>query len=109
MMNKILRDLIDLEVIVYLDNILILRHFNPRLPMVFKTDMCHFAIRAILLQVDNGYLKPVAVYLRKINNANINYQIYEREILAIISVFKLWHHYLKGVTFIIKVYLNHKI
>jgi hypothetical protein len=46
---------------------LILRHFDSRLLIVIETDGSDFAIRAILSHVENGYLKPVACHMRKID------------------------------------------
>jgi hypothetical protein len=66
----------------------ILRYFDPRLPMVIKTNASDFAIRAILSQVENGCLKPVAFHLRKMAKVEINYEIHDKEMLAIISAFK---------------------
>jgi hypothetical protein len=66
----------------------ILRYFDSRLPSVINTDMTDFLIGAILLQVENSYLKPIAFGLRKIIKVEINYEIYNKEIVATISIFK---------------------
>jgi hypothetical protein len=86
----------------------ILRHFDPRLPMVIETDVSDFAIGAILSQVENGCLKPVAFHSRKMDKAEINYEIHDKEMLAIISAFKEWRRYLEGTSFKITVYSDHK-
>ena len=47
------------------------------------------AIEAYISQSDNKKcLRPVAYYLRKLTNTEINYEIYNKELLAIINVFK---------------------
>jgi hypothetical protein len=69
----------------------ILRHFDPKLLTVIKTDPSDFAIGAILSQVEYSCLKPVAFYSRKMDKAEINYEIHEKEMLAIISTFKEEH------------------
>jgi hypothetical protein len=67
---------------------LILRYFDPRLPMVIKTDPNNFTIGATILQVETGYLKSGAFHLRKMDNIEINYKIYNKEMLAIIFAVK---------------------
>jgi hypothetical protein len=86
----------------------ILRYFDPRLLMVIETNVRNFAIGAILLQVKNGYLKLVAFHSRKMDKVEINYNIHDKEILAIISTFKEWPQYLEGTSFKITVYSDHK-
>jgi hypothetical protein len=68
----------------------------------------NFAIGAIPSQVEKGYLKPVAFYSRKMDKAEINYEIYDKEILAIISAFKEWRRYLQGTSFKITIYSDHQ-
>jgi hypothetical protein len=86
----------------------ILRHFNPRFRTVIETDASNFAIGAILSQVENSCLKPVAIHSRKMDKAEINYEIHDKEMLAIISAFKDWPRYLEGTYFTIIVYSDHK-
>jgi hypothetical protein len=85
----------------------ILRHFDPRLPTVIETDASDFLIGAILSQVKNGCLKHVAFHSRKMDKAEINYKIYDKELLAIISAFKEWRWYLDSASFNITVYSDH--
>ncbi|CAG8731460.1 4934_t:CDS:1, partial [Racocetra fulgida] len=43
-----------------------------------------YALGAILSQLQNdGYLYPVAYYSRKFSSAEINYEIHDKELLAI--------------------------
>ena len=42
----------------------------------------------------------VTVYeSRKLSNAELNYPVHEKELLAIIHALKVWHHYLLGCNF----------
>jgi len=72
-------------------------HPNPEKPYIVECDSSNCAIGAILSQKDeNNKLYPVAYYLRSLNNAEINYSITDKELLAIKSVFSTWRHLLLG-------------
>jgi len=74
----------------------ILRHFDLALPTVMETDTSDFAIGVALLQQVKGRLHPVAFHSRKIDKAEINYEIHDKEMLAVVSAFKEWRRYLEG-------------
>jgi len=86
----------------------ILRHFDPALPTVMETDASDFAIGAVLLQQVEGRLYHVAFHSRKRDEAEINYEIQDKEMLAVVSAFKEWRRYLEGTRFQIFVYTDHK-
>ena len=66
-------------------------------PFVLETDASKYASGAILLQEDsNGDLKPCGYISKGFNPAEQRYQIYDRELLAIIRALKTWRHYLEG-------------
>ena len=75
----------------------ILQHFSPSLPTVIETDASDFAISAVLSQYHDKTLKPVAFMSRKMNPAELNYEIHDKELLAIVSAIKIWRHYLEGL------------
>ena len=82
----------------------ILRHFDPELQCVIECDASDFAIGAILLQEVEGRLHPVAFQSRKMNKHEINYEIHDKELLAITSAFKEWRRYLEDARHKITVY-----
>ena len=47
-------------------------------------------------------------HLRKLNDAEVNYEIYDKEMLAIVDCFEEWRHLLEGVLYPITVYTDHK-
>ena len=54
-----------------------------------ETDASNYAIRAYLLQPDNnGKLHPIAFYSRTISPAEMNYNIHDKELLAIVVAFQ---------------------
>jgi len=51
-----------------------------------ETNASDFALGAILLQLaEDGKLQPIAFYLRKFNAIEINYEIHDKELLAIVD------------------------
>ena len=73
----------------------LLAHVDPGQPFIIETDASDFALGAILSQhQDDGLLHPVAFYSQKFSSAEINYDVYDKELLAIITAFEQWQHYL---------------
>jgi hypothetical protein len=76
-----------------------------------ETDASDFAIAAVLSQEDtDGSLHPVAYYSRQLLPADINYDVGDKELLAIVKGFKHFRHYAISVpaSFPVKVLSNHK-
>ena len=88
----------------------VLIHFNPNDPIVIKTDASDYAIAAILSQItpSNGDIHPVAFYSHGLAPAEMNYEIYDKELLAIFGVFKQWRNYLEGAVHTTLVLSDHK-
>ena len=86
----------------------ILVHYDPDLPIVVECDASDFAIGAILSQKVNDKWHPVAFYSRKMNKAEINYEIHDKELLAVTAAFKEWRRYLEGAKHQITVYTDHR-
>jgi hypothetical protein len=87
----------------------ILRLFDPTLPIILECDASDFAIAAIISQFDIGSkdLRPVAFYTRSMVDAELNYDIYDKELLAIVEAFKQWRAYLEGASYPVQVYSDH--
>ena len=62
----------------------ILRNFDPELQCIIECDASDLPISAILSQKVEGRLHPVAFHSRKMNKHEINYEIHDKELLAII-------------------------
>jgi len=86
----------------------ILRHFDPELPITLHTDASGAAVSGILSQPHDGVLHPVAFWLRKCDDAECNYDVHDREMLAIVKSMGHWRHYLEGAKFPIEVFSDHK-
>ncbi len=87
----------------------ILIHPDPTKPFIVETDVLDFALGVILFQFGiDGLLHLVAFYSRKLTSAEINYQVYDKELLAIITAFEQWRPYLAGVQHRVQVLIDHK-
>ena len=65
--------------------VLILTHFNLNFECVLETDLSDHVLESVLLQYDeNGVLHPVAYFSWKLNATELNYEIYNKELLVII-------------------------
>jgi len=63
----------------------ILAHFDSDLECILKTDLSDHALENVLLQYDeNDVLHSVAYFSQKLNAAELNYEIYDKELLMII-------------------------
>ena len=85
-------------------------HFDPQNPIIVETDASDYTVAAILSQISptDGDLHPLAFYSRGMAPAKLNYEIYNKELLAIFDAFWQWQNYLKGSTHIILVLSDHK-
>jgi transposase InsO family protein len=87
----------------------VLAHFDPARPAIIETDASDFALGAILSQRDDhNQLHPVAFHSRKFTPAEINYEIHDKELLAVVDAFKYWRRYLEGATHQVQVFSDHQ-
>ena len=77
----------------------IIQPFDPHKPKRLECDASDYAIGAVLHQKDETGWHPVAYYSKKLSKFERNQAIYEKELLAIIRTFEVWHHYLHGSHF----------
>jgi hypothetical protein len=66
-------------------------------PFQIEADASKYASGAVLTQCDiNGDRHPVAYISKTFSPAKRNYDIYDRELLAIIRALEEWRHYIQG-------------
>lgn len=81
----------------------LLQHPDFSRPFKVTTDASDYAVGGTLSQAyDQGADLPVAFYSRKLDSAQQNYDIVEKECLAIIESVKQWRHYLSHDRFMIE-------
>jgi hypothetical protein len=56
----------------------------------------------------NNHLHLVAFHSRKFSPTEINYEIYDKELLAIVDTFKHWRRYCEGATHQMQVFSDHQ-
>jgi hypothetical protein len=61
-----------------------------------------------LTKDDEGRLHPIAFHSRKFQPAEINYQVHDKELLAIIDSVKVWRRYLEDMLCTVMVYSDHQ-
>ena len=87
----------------------ILRHFDWEKPIVVETDASDFVSAGVLSQPDEkDVLHPVAFFSKKHSPAECNYEIYDKELLAIVRCFEEWRPHLVGSPHPIQVLTDHK-
>ena len=85
-------------------------HWIPGSPLIIKTDTSDYALTAILSTVsltDNEF-HPIAFHSHTFTPPKLNYNVHNKELLAIFEAFKIWHHYLEGFPTPIDVGTDHK-
>ena len=88
---------------------IILAHFDPDRKIVVETDASDYVSAGILSQYDdNGILRPIAFYSKKHAPAECNYEIYDKELMAIVRAFEQWRPELEGSAHTIDVITDHK-
>ena len=86
----------------------ILRNPDSNKPFIVETDASNFAVGAVLSQEFDGQLHPVAFLSKSLTQCQRNYQIYDKELLAIKVALEEWRHYLEGARHQFIVYTDHK-
>ena len=88
----------------------ILAHVDPtKRGFILEVDASNFALGSVLSQTgDDGELHLVAFHSQKFEVAKINFEIHDKELLAIVDSFQQWRHFLEGSSQQIIVYNDHK-
>jgi hypothetical protein len=70
---------------------LILHHFDYNCEAIIETDTSDYISTSILSQYDDeGILYPVTFFSKKHSPAEYNYEIYDKELIAIVHAFEEW-------------------
>ena len=71
--------------------------FDTKKPSRIETDALDLAIGACLIQEYEGKWHPVVYMSRKLSLAEQNYDIYDKELLAIVAALETWRVYAEGL------------
>jgi len=74
-------------------------------PFRIEADSSDFATKAVLSQqsATNGKWHPVAFYSKSLSSVERNYEIHNKEMLAIICALEEWRHFLEGATYSVEI------
>jgi len=79
-------------------------------PFWIEADSLDFATGAVLSQQSMTDRKwhPVTFYSKSLSSVEQNYEIHDKEMLAIIRALEEWRHFLEGVTHLVEIWTDHK-
>jgi hypothetical protein len=84
-------------------------HFNPNYEYIIETDASYFVLGGTLSQIaEDKKLHLNAFHSRIFSAAEINYEIHDKELLAIVDSFKAWRRYLEGLLYMVQVFTDYK-
>ena len=86
----------------------ILVQWDPDAPVIVETDASDYALGAILSIISDNEVHPVAFHSRTFSSTELNYDVHDKELLAIFEAFRTWRHYLEGTPTPIDVITDHK-
>ena len=87
----------------------ILASFNLERKIILKTDASDQALGSCLSQPDaEEQLHPVAYRSKKFSGPELNYDVHDKELLAIVDALEEWRAYPEGSRHPIMVYSDHK-
>jgi len=87
----------------------ILRHFDQDRPAMIETDASDFAIGAVLSQkFEDGKIHQCAFLSRKMSPVEFNYDVFYKEMLAIVYALQKWRHYALGTSHKITIFSDHQ-
>lgn len=88
----------------------ILKHPDPSLAYVLEVDASESALGAISSQRQGpkSLLHPVAFFSKKLNPSERNYDVGDRELLAIKAALEEWRYLLEGAAHPILIFTDHK-
>ena len=81
---------------------LILVLFDLEKEVTLEIDSLDYVIEVYLTQKgEDGRLRLIAYFSRKITALELNYNIHDKELLAVVEAFKEWRIYLEGTIYLV--------
>jgi len=77
--------------------------------MRMEVDVLDYAIGGVLsMECEDGKWRPVVFLLKSLNETERNYEIYNKEMLAVIGGLENWRYLLESAKFKFKIWTDHK-
>jgi len=74
-----------------------------------ETDASNYATRGVLsIKCSDDRWRPVAFISKSLSNTEQNYEIYDKEMLAIVRCLEEWRHFLEGAVVKFEIWTDHK-
>ena len=88
----------------------VLARWNPGDLLIVETDASNYALGTILSTLDpsDNQVHLIAFHLRTFTSPELNYDVHNKELLAIFEACKSWRHYLKGTPIPIDIITDYK-
>ena len=83
-------------------------HYDSVREIWMKTNALNFVIFEVLFQMHDNVLKSIVYFSKKMISVECNYEIYDKELLAIVKNFAIWKSELMRVKDFVKIYFDHK-
>ncbi len=74
-----------------------------------EADTSDFATGAVLSQLQDKEWHPIAFQSKSFSEAERNYDIFNKELLAIVRALEEWRHHLEGADEQFEIWTDHKI
>ena len=87
----------------------ILTYWISNVQLIMETDALDYALTAILFIVNKkNEVHPVTFHSHTFTVVKLNYNTYDKELLAIFKAFKIWWYYLEGLVYLINIVMDYK-
>ena len=81
---------------------------DPKKLFELEVDISAFAVGAVLIQQDKqGRRRHVGYFSKTLNETKRNYDIWDREFMAVILALRFWRHLLQGSPHKVVIFTNH--
>uniref|UniRef100_A0A673Z7X0 Gypsy retrotransposon integrase-like protein 1 n=1 Tax=Salmo trutta TaxID=8032 RepID=A0A673Z7X0_SALTR len=95
---------------VLFTNAPVLAHPDPSLPFIVEVDASEAGVGAVLSQRSGvpPKLRPCAFFSKKLSPAERNYDVGDRELLAVVRALTVWRHWLEGARHPFLIWTDHR-
>jgi len=74
-----------------------------------EVNASNYATRGVLsMKCSDNLWRPVAFISKSLSDTERNYEIYDKEMLAVIRCLEAWRHFLEGMTVKFEIWTDHK-
>ena len=86
----------------------VLTHWIPDTPIMVETDASDYTLAAVLsIHTPDSNYHLVTFHSQMFKDTKTNYNVHDKELMAIYDAFKWWRHYLEGASTPINVVTDH--